>query len=129
MDTPDAPLPEGNVPLDDLIEELGTDPADFERTPAQRQADPENLRLSRLDPAAKERAEALITGARAARRARRRVCWLLYDCDDFVGVFASEAGANAARVARQDKARADMGDEWNPSFDEAIEVTQINVQD
>ena len=55
--------------------------------------------------------------------------WLLYDRDTVVSAHSSEAGARAARLARSDKVRASMGDAWNPSYDEQIEVFPFDVQD
>jgi hypothetical protein len=113
MDTPDAPLPEGNVPLDDLIEELGMDPADFERTPAQEAA------VARIHA----------SSDRLSERGQPRQCWVLYDFDQVVSVHRSEQGAQAARLAHQDHARTTMGDAWNPSYDEAVEVLAFDLME
>lgn len=53
---------------------------------------------------------------------------LLFDCDTLVSAHRTAAGAEAARVAHQDRVRAEMGERWLPFHDEQIEVIPIDVQ-
>jgi hypothetical protein len=107
------PEPDGSVQLDALILELGMDPADFERTPAQRQA------VDRVDAASD----------RLSGRGQPRRIFLVYDCDQVVSAHLTQQGAEAARLAHQDRLRATMGEDWNPSYDEAIEVFPMDLRD
>jgi hypothetical protein len=54
--------------------------------------------------------------------------WLLFDCGDVVSAHSSEAGAQDARLVRSDRVKAEMGEEWNPSYDEQFEVFRFDLQ-
>lgn len=107
------PEPDGNVQLDALILELGMDPADFERPPAERRA------VDRRHAASD----------RLSGHGQPRRIFLLYDCDQVVSAHLTQQGAEAARLAHQDRSRATMGQDWNPSYDEAIEVFPMDLRE
>lgn len=60
-----------------------------------------------------------------AERGSLRQAWLVWDCTDLAGVFATEADAQAARADRVDRMVTDYG--RNPSWADAITVTPARV--
>ena len=104
--------PSPGIPLDELIAELGFDRAEFVDVSAEEEPDLSGLVAHRPGP------------AKPAR------IWLLWDSDDLIAAFSSEASALAARKAHSAAVRAELAKETGARPVRIhVEVTPIDVQD